>query len=61
MAVQVLTDIATGGENEGARVRAAEALLERGWGKPAQPVEHSGADGADLGLTVRFVKAGEGK
>ncbi len=40
---------------EDIRVKAADALLDRGWGKPTQCLEHSGADGAPLGITVRFV------
>ena len=31
-----------------ARVHAAQALLDRGWGKPAQSVEHSGPDGGPV-------------
>lgn len=38
MAIQTLAGIAQNGEQEAARVRAAEALLDRGWGKPTQPV-----------------------
>lgn len=37
-----------GAESEGTRVAAAEALLNRGWGKPAQALEHTGADGGPL-------------
>lgn len=38
MAIQTLAGIAQNGEQESARVRAAEALLDRGWGKPAQTI-----------------------
>jgi hypothetical protein len=41
---------------KGERVPAAQALLDRGWGKPAQPI--AGEDGAPLavsGITVTFV------
>ena len=31
-----------------ARVAAASALLDRGWGQPTQPAEITGADGAAL-------------
>lgn len=34
------------------RVRATELLLERGWGKAAQPMEHSGAEGQALSVTI---------
>jgi hypothetical protein len=40
------------------RVAAAEALLNRGWGKPTQP--HSGADGEELpAFKVILVDASE--
>jgi hypothetical protein len=38
LALQTLVEIAAHGENESARVTAASALLDRGWGKPAVPV-----------------------
>lgn len=31
-----------------ARVAAAQALLDRGWGKPKQEHEHSGPDGGPI-------------
>ena len=43
MALQTLAGIAQHGESEAARVAAAIALLDRGWGKPSQPV--TGEDG----------------
>jgi hypothetical protein len=33
-ALEALVEICRNGENEGARVAAANALLDRGWGKP---------------------------
>jgi hypothetical protein len=30
----------TRGKTEQARARAAEALLDRAWGRPTQPLEH---------------------
>jgi hypothetical protein len=38
MALRTLREIAEHGENESARVAAANSLLDRGWGKPAVPV-----------------------
>ena len=38
MALRTLREIAECGENESARVAAANSLLDRGWGKPAVPV-----------------------
>jgi hypothetical protein len=44
-----------------ARVMAANALLDRGWGKARQALEHSGADGAAVkhSIEVCFVDAPE--
>ena len=56
MAIQTLAGIAQNGEQESARVRAAEALLDRGWGKPAQPVDGDG-EGGPMQLTVRWLKS----
>jgi hypothetical protein len=38
IALATLVEICQSGENESARVAAANALLDRGWGKPAVPV-----------------------
>jgi hypothetical protein len=45
-ALKTLADIAKGGESESARVSAANAILDRAYGKPSQSVKHSGAVGA---------------
>ena len=37
-ALRALIEIAEQGQNESARVAAASAILDRGWGKPAVPV-----------------------
>jgi hypothetical protein len=47
-AMQVLFDIATGGESEAARVSAANAILDRGYGKPHQAVQMTGPEGGPL-------------
>lgn len=39
MALKALVGIATGGASESARVAAATAILDRGYGKPRQSVE----------------------
>ena len=36
-----------------ARIQAADILLDRGWGKPAQP--HTGEDDKDIHLTIRHL------
>ena len=43
------------GEEEGNRTRAAQLLLERGWGKPAQDNTHSG----QLEVIIRKLGKGE--
>lgn len=55
-ALQTLVDIATTGESEAARVAAANAILDRAYGKPKQSVEATGADGTPLlpALKVTF-------
>ena len=45
-AISALAGIAQNGQSEAARVSAAVALLDRGWGKPAQPVDGDGEGGA---------------
>jgi hypothetical protein len=52
-AIQVLQGIMDNGSNETARISAAMALLDRGWGKPTQP--HSGDDEMD---PVRMIVTG---
>lgn len=50
-AVATLVNIAENGKQESARVAAAAALLDRGWGRPTQPL--SGDDDAPpIGLSV---------
>ena len=56
-ALAVLVKIATEGESETARVAAANAILDRGYGKPSQPVDGDGEGGAvPVGLTVQFIR-----
>jgi hypothetical protein len=50
-ALRTLIEIAEGGENESAPVTAANALLDRGWGKPAVLVV--GDDGPAV-ITLNF-------
>lgn len=52
VALQTLVEIATNGDSEPARVTAANSLLDRGYGKPRQAVEHSGEGGGPLLVTV---------
>ena len=59
-ALRALVKVATKGKSEGSRVAAAVALLDRGYGKPRQALEHSGSGGGPLELTVirRIVRPG---
>jgi Family of unknown function (DUF5681) len=50
-ALQTLAEICQNGENESARVAAANALLDRAWGKPAVPVV---ADDAPMEITFKI-------
>jgi len=59
VAIQALSGIAQNGESENARVAASIALLDRGWNKPAQQVEHTGADGSNtIEVTLRTIVEG---
>lgn len=60
IAIKVLAGIAKDGTNESARVAAATALLDRGWGKP--PQTHSGEDGdGEIHVTIRHIVRGVGE
>lgn len=52
LAIGTLVEICTASDSPAARVSAATALLDRGWGRPMQPNEHSGIDGAPLMPTL---------
>ena len=53
-AIAALVDIVTGASKPpAARVAAATALLDRGWGKPAQPVDGDG-EGGPIAMVFRW-------
>jgi hypothetical protein len=55
--LNTLGGIASNGTSEAARVSACAELLNRGWGRPAQPV--TGKDGAeDIKVTIRTIVEG---
>jgi len=57
MAIEALARIAQEGESDAARVAAINALLDRGFGKPAQAITGEGGEGPVLAaITVNFVK-----
>lgn len=47
-ALKTLLHIAKSGESESARVTAANAILDRGYGRPTQAHEHTGANGGPI-------------
>jgi hypothetical protein len=57
IALKVLAGIAKDGTNESARVAAAVALLDRGWGKP--PQAHTGENGeGNIRVVIRYIVGG---
>jgi hypothetical protein len=50
-AINALVRIAESGKQESARVAAASALLDRGWGKPTQPLSGD-KDAPPIGLSI---------
>ena len=58
LCIKVLAGIASAEDAPpAARVSAAQALLDRGWGKPAQP--HTGEDGDTIRVTLRTITEGK--
>ena len=58
-ALQALVHVATTGESEAARVSAAVAILDRGYGKPRQSVEHGGPsdpNAAPIRMILEYVE-----
>lgn len=52
-ALNVLVSIAKAGESEGARVSAANAILDRAYGKPPQALDHKSSDGSMSPMDAR--------
>lgn len=56
-ALDILLGIARDGQSEAARVSAANSILDRAWGKPAQPLDGDGEGGPILnGIEVTFIR-----
>lgn len=53
-ALRVLVE-ALDSEREDLRIKAADALLDRGWGKATQAINLAGENGAPIGIQVVFV------
>jgi len=59
-AISTLGGIAEKGESEAAQIAACAELLNRGWGKPAQTHQHTGADGSNaIEVTIRTIVEGK--
>lgn len=56
-AIDTLAEIMRSGESEAARVAAADKLLDRGHGKPAQAI--TGPDGGAISLEALILKSYE--
>jgi hypothetical protein len=54
-ALRTLVEIATGDAAASARVSAANAILDRAYGKPPQALEHSALGGSLEGLAKRLL------
>ncbi len=48
LAVNVLVQVAKASESDAARVSAANVILDRGYGKARQAIEHTGKDGGPI-------------
>jgi hypothetical protein len=57
-ALTTLATIMRNSDNDQARMAAAKELLDRGYGKTTQMVEHSGAGGGPVQVMVNFVTPG---
>lgn len=57
-ALATILEIMANGDNERNKLSAAQYVIDRGWGKAAQAIEHSGKGGepVQLNMVVEFVK-----
>lgn len=58
LALQTLADVAAASESDAARVSAAQAILDRGYGKPGQYIQHAGDEDNPIKVEVDPVKMG---
>ena len=47
-ALETLADVMRNSKSDAARALAAEKILDRGYGRPTQALEHTGADGGPI-------------
>ena len=61
MSIQTLGNYVNGPKTEPEiKLRAIALLLERGWGRPAQQVEHTGKDGdSEIRILLRTITEGK--
>ena len=57
-AIQTLAGIMDNGSSEKLKMDASDILLQRGWGRPAQPVTGEDGEGA-IEITVRVITEGK--
>jgi hypothetical protein len=50
--IEILGGIAESSKDDNARNRAIGMLFDRGWGKPAQEVKHTGEDGGAIKVEI---------
>ncbi len=58
-ALEALNEIMTGGESESARVAAANAILDRAYGKPAQAVAFQGDEKKPVKMEISWLNPAE--
>lgn len=51
-AIAKLRSLMDDAADERTQCAAAQALLDRGWGRPAQQLEHTGKDGAAIPISI---------
>jgi hypothetical protein len=60
LSLQAIAHVIQNGESEQARISAAFGMLDRGWGKPSQQVEHTGKDGEnEIRIIMRTITEGK--
>src|SRR3954454_8634554 len=57
LSIKVLAGIAQNGQTDAARVAAATALLDRGWGRPPQAITGEDAEGS-IKVLIRHIVDG---
>jgi uncharacterized protein DUF5681 len=53
LAIETLVHTMEHGDKDAARVTAAQALLDRGWGKPVQGLDVTGPEGPQLRIFIQ--------